>query len=412
MVSTRSTTASKRTLAQAFPPTKKASGAPLASRKVSKVVNVPPPPSPSANTTPPKRAATAKAQPDSPPLPILAASEITACTTAQVPSLSFDVNVGKRHLVDADCRFAPLLERIPLRVFEQLDEEGKELDLFKTLVTSILGQQVSWLAARAILYKFTRLYFPELPPTPDFATRPRDSLPFPTPLQVRASSEAELRSAGLSGQKVRYISDIAERFSDGRLDVRKILKMSESEVLEELCKIKGVGPWTAQMLLIFALRRPDILPASDLGVQRGMVLLWASGADGPAIKSAKAKPEPEATTAIESTVKEEGPQAAAEDAHKIEEAVTLAEVSPPGGDGHAQHGGALKNGVKVEAIDTAVPPLPADSGMTAAILNARKNGAKTKGNVYLSPSEMEALAKTWSPYRSLASVVMWALVDA
>lgn len=79
---------------------------------------------------------------------------------------------------------------------------------------------------------------PRLPVVPDFSVIPRDSLPFPTPLQVRSAGEGVLRSAGLSGQKVRYVTDIAERFSDGRLDVRNIVEMNEEQVLEELIKIK------------------------------------------------------------------------------------------------------------------------------------------------------------------------------
>lgn len=223
---------------------------------------------------------------------------------------------------------------------------------------------------------------------------PRDSLPFPTPLQVRSASEATLRSAGLSGQKVRYVSDIAQRFSDGRLDVRKIVAMvDEEEVVRTLVAIKGVGVWTAQMLLIFALRRPDVLPVGDLGVQKGMVLLWASGLEGPAIKSAKALPEEreEASKVLEAVEEGEEPLP-----------LEMAATSLPALDAHTQEPKPAVN----------PPSLPSSSGLTTSSLNARKNGTKTKGNVYLSPSEMEVLAETWKPYRSLASVYMWALVDA
>lgn len=230
-----------------------------------------------------------------------------------------------------------------------------------------------------------------LPEKPDFKTLPRDALPFPTPLQVRSASESTLRSAGLSGQKVRYVSDIACRFSDGRLDVRSLVAMrDEEDVVRTLVAIKGVGVWTAQMLLIFALRRPDVLPVGDLGVQKGMVLLWASGREGPAIKSAKALPEEE---------------------EKVVQAVQEGEAPIDGGEDLAALPTLDEHSQEPSKTPT-VPALPVSSGLTSAQLNARKNGTKTKGNVYLSAAEMESLAETWRPYRSLASVYMWALVDA
>lgn len=123
----------------------------------------PPPP---ASTSPAKkvRKTKTKSEPSEPDveLPLLSEEEIARCTTIAMPSLPFDLAHGKEHLVAADVRFKRLVERIPLKVFEEISGEGgKELNLFRTLVTSILGQQVSWLAARAILYKFTRLWFPE-----------------------------------------------------------------------------------------------------------------------------------------------------------------------------------------------------------------------------------------------------------
>lgn len=260
MVATRSTSSSsKRTLLEAFQPRKNNLNTSARSREALKATTTPSSRmlTEAARTTKSRKKQQAGALPKEPPLPTLSCAEVNLCTTTMMSSLPFDLEAAKSHLVKADVRFIPLLERIPLRVFEEIEQGTKEVNLFKTLVTSIIGQQVSWLAARAILHKFTRLYFPELPASSDFATLPRDSLPFPTPLQVRASTEAQLRSAGLSGQKIRYVRDVAERFSDGRLDIRRIFRMREAEILEELCKIKGIGVWTAQMLLIFALRRPD-----------------------------------------------------------------------------------------------------------------------------------------------------------
>lgn len=410
MVATRSAraTPAKRSLEQSFQPSK-----PSRVLKQTPVANAAQDArSPSGSPAKRKKATVTVSQ--EAPLPLLTAEEVQLCTTAAMPNLPFDLTHGKSHLVRADPRFKPLLERIPLRVFEELDSEAKDLDLFKTLVTSIMGQQVSWLAARAILYKFIRLFFSDLPPTPDFTARPRESLPFPTPLQVQACSDERLKSAGLSGQKVRYVSDIAQRFSDGRLDVRKILAMGEEEVIEELCKIKGVGVWTAQMLLIFALRRPDVWPVGDLGVQRGAVLLWASGPEGPQIKSAKARPPEDKVEVVLVPSSPDGQASLhqkneATDALKVEAAVegaehaAMAEQTQPV---------PLRDQHDHEPSEKSIPSIPAESGLTASTLNARKNGTKTKGNVYLNAAEMDALAKEWRPYRSLAAVLMWALVDA
>ncbi|PWN19866.1 DNA glycosylase [Microstroma glucosiphilum] len=412
----------KRPLSQAFP----------ASKASTSLGNGAP-----STKSPKRKAATAAtAEEAPPPLPALSEDEVRLCTTIPFPRLTFSLREGTEHLIKADPRFRSLLRRIPLRVFEEFTDEhleqetagggddkvqprAKDLDLFKTLVTSILGQQVSWLAARSILYKFTRLWFPELPVVPDFSLTPRDSLPFPTPLQVRSAGEGMLRSAGLSGQKVRYVTDIAERFSDGRLDVRKIVEMNEEQVLEELIKIKGVGVWTAQMLLLFALRRPNILPVGDLGVQRGMVLLWASGPEGPPVTSKKARPpspspEPKPTTAEAASERvltgDEAAMKQREEAHKVEDAVESSEHHVARTTGSASTT-SLTATTPTQSLPQP-PPLPADAKLTLAQLNARKSGQKAKGNVYLTPPEMEALAKTWEPYRSLASVIVWALVDA
>lgn len=407
MVTTRGI---KRTLTTAFPPAKKGLTAtipPLKQRPSNPKIATA-----STSTAPsPKKKKKSRATSDLPPAPpllVLSEEEVKKCTTIPYPRLPFDLSQGKDHLLRADPRFGPLLDRIPLRVFEELtagdQSQVKELDLFKTLVTSILGQQVSWLAARAILYKFIRLFYADsLPVTPDFEKTPRDSLPFPTPLQVRALSEETLRTAGLSGMKCRYVLDISSRFSDGRLDVRALTRSdrTEEDIIQDLVQIKGVGVWTAQMLLLFALRKPDVLPVGDLGVQRGVVLFWASDEEGPAITSKKARPIEKKE---EQEVKRE-----VEAAHRVEDAVHEAEA--PAHD--QQHPLPLpsKSSVKQEAVRS-IPSLPPAAGLTMSQLQARKNGHKTKGNVYLSPSEMEALTDTWKPFRSLASVLMWALVDA
>ncbi|KAI0254101.1 DNA glycosylase [Lactifluus subvellereus] len=184
--------------------------------------------------------------------------------------LTFSLEDAKDHLVRADHRFRDVFSRLPCKPFERL--EG--IHPFRTLCTSIIGQQISWLAARAIQHKFLRLYFPELPESPDgdYWAKTRQEV-FPSAYQVANTDLATLRTAGLSGRKAEYVRDLATRFADGRLTNQKLLDASDEELFELLTAVYGIGKWTVEMFAIFSLRRPDILPVGDLGVQRGL-LRW------------------------------------------------------------------------------------------------------------------------------------------
>lgn len=136
-------------------------------------------------------------------------------------------------------------------------------------MSSILGQQVSWLAARSIQHKFCRIWAPHLPeklPPPDSAV-PRVEDPFPTPQQVLDTPDRRetLRNAGLSYRKVEYVVELAERFHDGRLDARKLWDMDDEDVMKTLIEVRGIGAWTVNMFEIFSLKRQDICPVGDLG---------------------------------------------------------------------------------------------------------------------------------------------------
>jgi DNA-3-methyladenine glycosylase II len=78
-----------------------------------------------------------------------------------------------------------------------------------------------------------------------------------------------LREAGLSGQKARYLRDLASRFLDKTIDPRQFPNMSDEEIIEHLTAVKGIGEWTAHMFLIFALNRPNVLPIGDLAIKKG-----------------------------------------------------------------------------------------------------------------------------------------------
>lgn len=130
--------------------------------------------------------------------------------------------------------------------------------VFSALLRSIIYQQLSGKAAGAIHTRLLAL-FPKSGPTPELL------------LKIRAP---KLRAAGLSVQKITYVRDLAEKFLDGTINEKQFSKMSSQDVIDHLVQVKGVGVWTAQMLLIFTLNRPDILPTGDLAIQKGFQILY------------------------------------------------------------------------------------------------------------------------------------------
>jgi 3-methyladenine DNA glycosylase/8-oxoguanine DNA glycosylase len=146
-------------------------------------------------------------------------------------------------------------------------QEKRRGSIFQALVRSIIYQQVSGKAAATIFARFIAL-FDENPP------KKKGHKTFPTPEQVSAMSFEKLRAAGLSGQKASYVHNLAEKFSDGTIKHRALARMQSESVIEHLVQVKGVGVWTAQMILISTLGRPDILPTGDLGIQKGFQIVY------------------------------------------------------------------------------------------------------------------------------------------
>lgn len=121
-----------------------------------------------------------------------------------------------------------------------------------SLVTAIIHQQLAVKAGRTIAGRVRNL------------TAGRR---YPTPLEMLAFSDAELRAVGLSGQKTSYIKDLAERVTDGRLKLAGLRRLGDEEVIAQLTQVRGIGVWSAQMFLIFHLGRLDVLAVGDLGLQ-------------------------------------------------------------------------------------------------------------------------------------------------
>ncbi len=143
---------------------------------------------------------------------------------------------------------------------------------FQALARSIIFQQLSGKAASAILERFVALFR-------EGATA-EDAVHgfFPEPRQVLALDEAAMRSAGVSRQKAASLHDLAERFASGALTVEEFDHWTDEDVIARLTPIRGVGRWTAQMFLMFQLRRPDVLPTADVGLNRAMMRLYGLAA--------------------------------------------------------------------------------------------------------------------------------------
>lgn len=154
---------------------------------------------------------------------------------------------------DGLCRQAPEFEEI----VRQADLSSFECrgDLFWALVESIVSQQLAVKAADAIFRRVEAL------------------LGEVTAERLLAVDVDELRACGLSGRKIEYLRGIAEAKISGAIDFEGLAEKSDAEVIAELVKLKGVGVWTAEMLLIFALGRPDVLSFKDLGIRRGIMML-------------------------------------------------------------------------------------------------------------------------------------------
>ena len=150
-----------------------------------------------------------------------------------------------KHLKTADPILGTIIERVGPYRMQYRDPS------FHTLVRSIVYQQLSGKAALTI---FNRL----------IAAAKADPL---TPEAVLRLRPARMRSLGLSKQKLTYIRGLARMTRDGLVRFEQVESLEDAAIIEHFTKVKGVGVWTAQMFLIFALRRPDVLPTGDLGVR-------------------------------------------------------------------------------------------------------------------------------------------------
>jgi DNA-3-methyladenine glycosylase II len=163
-----------------------------------------------------------------------------------------DVQLAMRHLRRADPVMRDVIRRagpFTLRLHR---------NRFRSLVFSILGQQISGKAAAAIRARLVEHLKPGQI----------------SPQSIARLTPAELRTIGLSTQKSVYVLDLAKRVVEGELKLNRVARMPDEEVIQALMQVKGIGVWTAQMFLIFSLGRLDVFPHDDLGVRMAIRNLY------------------------------------------------------------------------------------------------------------------------------------------
>jgi DNA-3-methyladenine glycosylase II len=152
-----------------------------------------------------------------------------------------------KHLKNSDPVLASVIERVGAYRMEFGPPE------FHSLAEAIVYQQLNGKAAVTIFKRFTALAGDPV-----------------TPAGILKLTDAQMRSVGLSKQKTSYLKDMAQRAARGELDFRRLPEMKDEEVVQHLTQVKGVGVWTAHMFLMFTLRRPNVLPTGDYGIQVAM----------------------------------------------------------------------------------------------------------------------------------------------
>lgn len=134
----------------------------------------------------------------------------------------------------------------------------RKKQIYLRICSAIMSQQLSTKVADTLHRRFLELYG-EAEPTPE---------------QILETPHETLRAIGLSNAKAIYVKEVARHFIEQGLSDALLQKMSDAEVIEELTKIKGVGVWTVQMILMFSLARPDVFPSGDFGIQQAMIRLY------------------------------------------------------------------------------------------------------------------------------------------
>jgi DNA-3-methyladenine glycosylase II len=171
-------------------------------------------------------------------------------------AVNYDASRACRELSEAD----PRLGRVIAAAGPFTMRLKSSHSPFEALLEAIIYQQLHGKAAFAILTRLLKL-FGDLHPSPE---------------HILAMPDEQIRSAGVSQGKMLALRDLAAKTLDGTVPtLARIRRMSDEEIVEHLTQVRGIGPWTVEMLLIFRLGRPDVLPVSDYGVRKGYALTYS-----------------------------------------------------------------------------------------------------------------------------------------
>lgn len=184
----------------------------------------------------------------------------------RIRKLPFDPDEAITHLRARDAKLAALIERV--------GEFALRLDglpsPFESLLESILYQQLHGKAAATIHRRVREIYSGD-----------------PSPQALLDTPEERLRAAGVSGNKIKAMRDLAAKTIEGTVPShRAIVKMSDADIVERLTEVRGIGPWTVEMLLIFRMGRPNVLPVTDYGIRKGYALTFLKVPKNRAIEAA------------------------------------------------------------------------------------------------------------------------------
>jgi DNA-3-methyladenine glycosylase II len=163
-----------------------------------------------------------------------------------------ELEKGIAHIAAHDPRLAAIIDEYPQPTFRP------HTDYYRELVESIISQQLSVKAAATIYKRFVDLFGH-----------------VPEPDEILARDVSELRGVGISGQKTRYVKDLASHILDGSVQFDHLDQLSNDEIVAELTAVKGVGEWTVHMFLIFCMGRFDVLPVGDLGIKNAVQRLYS-----------------------------------------------------------------------------------------------------------------------------------------
>ena len=163
-----------------------------------------------------------------------------------------DIDNAINHLQKVDSRMKTLIKKYGHPKFSPID------NYFEALIKSIVSQQISTKAASAIYNRLKTLF---------------NGDHFPNPKNVLAVKDEKLMLVGLSGQKIKYIKDLSNKWDQIEIKLSNIKLMTDQEIRDILLDVKGIGHWTVDMFLIFSLARPDVFPTGDLVIQKGYAKL-------------------------------------------------------------------------------------------------------------------------------------------